>query len=111
MDHSYAEIVSQINTEESNLAIIAINRNTNWYPLIKKGQLMTKVPKSYLIEEKNIKKISNIIKGYSKNHNSILIYRAENCKIPIQKMLNYIKTKTGYRLKKDLGGDVYLLKK
>lgn len=111
MDHSYAGIVRQISIEKTNIAIIAINRNTRWYPLIKKVQLMTNAPKAYLIEEKNINNLKIILKDYSKNHNSILIYRAENCKIPIRKMLNYIKTKTGYRLKKDLGGDVYLLKK
>ena len=112
MDHSYAGIVSQINnTEKSNLAIIAINKNTNWYPLIKKVQLMTNVSKSYLIEEKNIKNLKIIIKDYSKNHNSILIYRAENCKIPLQRMLNDIKAKTGYRFEQELGGDVFLLKK
>ena len=110
MDHSYSGIVSHIR-EDPNIGFVAINNGTYWYPLIKKILIMKQTSQSYLIEEKKLKQLPQILKNYSKSHNSILIYRAENCKLPLKIMMDFINRKTAFKNIKCLGGEVYLLNK
>lgn len=111
MDHSYKRIVDYVVTKEPDIAFVAVNKSTSWFPVVEKIMLMSKIPHSYLIEERDIDKIHNILDNYSKTHNSVLLYRCYDCKTSSNDILNAIKEQTPYNKTEYMGGNVYVLKK
>ena len=110
-DHSYKKIIAYVVEREPDIAFVAVNRTTKWFPVIEKVLLMSNIPHSYLITEKDIDKIKNVLDDYSKTHNSVLIYRCYDCIITSNTMLNSIMKQTPYNKAEYMGGNVYILKK
>ncbi len=89
--------INKVRQEFSDNRLIAVNNNNSWVPIVAEIPYLSAVKESYLITEKELDQLHNIIKDYEITHNSILMFRANTNRIQKEQFIQFVISNTQYK--------------
>lgn len=114
----YPQTMTAIAQEKGNIGFVLFKseKDTGWWKVVWNMLYLRSVRYSYVTQENNLDKATEILQDYGKIHDKVLVYRSHDCRAPRNEFANQVSALTEFKHWKILnpggtGGEIFCFEK